>query len=154
LTSAFLAEHFGNALKVCIGIATIGPGVEDYARRVKSAGNLSFRFALEALSALALDAAVETYFSFLDEMLGREGLHSGVPFAPGETSGWPLQDQRVIFDALDGDLEKVTINDACLLIPRNSISFAVGIFDHPVKTEGDSHCSYCSMRETCLYRIR
>ena len=144
-------EKLGGAHACCIGIATLGAGVEEAARSMKEQGLLQ-SFALEALGAIALDAAIEEYFLFMDGLCAESGEFVGIPLSPGETVGWPIDDQHSIFDLLSEDLREVTITDSCLLIPKNSVSFLVGIYDHVVKEEGDSHCNYCSMRDRCLYR--
>lgn|GEM_PF-2558154 len=144
-------EKLDGAHACCVGIATIGSGVEDAARNMKEKG-LLYSFALEALGAIALDAAVEGYFRFMEDRCAASGDFVGVPLSPGETVGWPVEDQRTIYELLSEELQEVTITDSCLLIPKNSVSFLVGIYDHRVKEEGDSHCNYCSMRDKCLYR--
>jgi hypothetical protein len=141
-----------NGAHACtIGIATIGAGVEEASRDMKQRG-LLHSFALEALGAIALDLAAEMYFRHMDGLHAESGEYLGVPLSPGETRGWPIEDQRTIYELVEEELVDVAITDSCLLIPKNSISFLVGIHDHPVKEENDSHCNYCSMRDTCLYR--
>jgi hypothetical protein len=134
-----------------VGIATIGAGVEETAREMKRK-SLLHSLALEGLGAIALDAALEEFFRHLDDAAAESGVHAGVPFSPGETEGWPLEDQRVIYGLLEDELGDVAITDSCLLVPKNSVSFLMGMYDHAVREEGDSHCNYCSMRNTCLYR--
>jgi hypothetical protein len=146
-----VGKNLDNAHACCIGIATIGTGVESEARTIKERG-LLYSFALEALGAIALDAAVEEYFHHMENTLSASGNYLGVPLSPGETIGWPLEGQRRIFKLLQEELQDVTITESCLLVPKNSVSFLVGLYDHQVKEEGDSHCNYCSMREKCLYR--
>jgi hypothetical protein len=141
-----------DAQSVLIGIATIGSGVEDMAREAKSVHGLTHSFALEALGAIALDMGMEEYFTCYDEKLALTGLYTGVPLSPGETEGWILEDQLTIYNALQGELVDVSISEALMLIPKNSVSFLVGIYDHPVKGEHEFPCDYCSMRDNCLYR--
>ena len=96
--------------------------------------------------------AMEKFFTSYEHELGQEGLFPGVPMSPGETTGWDTRGQCSIYAILRDELEGVSITASCILIPKNSISFLVGMYDHPVKKEGDSHCTYCSMRENCFYR--
>jgi hypothetical protein len=141
-----------DAQSVLIGIATIGSGVEEKAREAKGVQGLTHSFALETLGAIALDMGIEEYFTRYDEKLATSGLFTGVPLFPGETEGWVLEDQLTIYNALQDELVDVSINQALMLIPKNSVSFLVGIHDHPVKGENEFHCDYCSMRDNCLYR--
>jgi hypothetical protein len=145
-------RHLSEAQSLCIGIATIGRGVEEEAARAKKERGMLHSLALEALGAIALDISLEGYFREYENRLDGEGLYVGVPMSPGETVGWDTRDQCSIFSILEEQLTDVSITESCLLIPRNSVSFIVGIYDHPVKKEGDSHCNYCSMRDSCLYR--
>lgn len=144
-------EKLSGAHACCVGIATIGAGVEEAARTEKEKGLLQ-SFALEALGAIALDAAIEEYFRRMDDLCAGSGEYLGVPLSPGETIDWSIEDQRTIYELLSEELQDVSITDSGLLIPKNSVSFLVGIYDHQVKEEGDSHCNYCSMRDKCLYR--
>jgi hypothetical protein len=141
-----------DAESVCIGIATIGDGVEEQARTVKTQRGLTHSFALEALGAIALDLALEEYFNTYEEKMIPDGLYTGVPLSPGETTGWRLEDQRTIYSLLEDEVEGMSITESCFLIPKNSVSFLVGIYDHQVKDENESHCNYCSMRDRCMYR--
>ncbi len=141
-----------DAQSVLIGIATIGSGVEDMAREAKGVNGLTHSFALEALGAIALDMGMEEYFRCYDEKLVPSGLYTGVALSPGDTEGWILEDQLTIYKALQEELVDVSISEALMLIPKNSVSFLVGIYDHPVKGENEFPCDYCSMRDNCLYR--
>jgi hypothetical protein len=147
-------EQLREARSVSVGIATIGPGVEEEMRQTKERHGILPAFALESLGAIALDMVLEEFFTDYEARLKKNDLFLGVPMAPGETTGWDTRDQCSIYSLLQGELEGVTITESCLLIPRNSLSFLVGMYDHPVKKEGDTHCNYCSMRDTCLYRGR
>ena len=146
-----VTERLDGAHASIVGIATIGAGVEEAAREMKESG-LLHSFALEALGAVALDAAVEEFFLHVESVHAESGEYVGVPLSPGETEGWTIEDQRTIYEILGEELCDVRITDSCLLIPKNSVSFLVCIYDHRVKDEGDSHCNYCSMRDKCLYR--
>jgi cobalamin-dependent methionine synthase I len=146
-----VAERLDGAHACIVGIATIGAGVEEAARDMKESGFLH-SFALEALGAVAIDAAMEEFFRHVDSVHSESGEYVGVPFSPGETEGWNIEDQRTIYEILGEELYDVRITDSCLLIPKNSVSFLVGIYNHRVKEEGDSHCNYCSMRDKCLYK--
>ena len=146
-----VVERLEGAHACIVGIATIGAGVEEAARDMKESG-LLHSFALEALGAVALEAAVEEFFRHMDSVHAESGEYVGVPLSPGETAGWNVEDQRTIYEILDEELRDMRITDSCLLIPKNSVSFLVGIYNHRVKEEGDSHCNYCSMRDKCLYR--
>lgn len=152
LKSGMVSGKLSDALHVMTGIATIGRGLEKKAQEIKQENGLTASFALEALAAIALDSAVEEFFTGFEAEHSNGGRYSGILMSPGETAGWLVEDQRTIYEMHREELPDMTITDACLLIPKNSISFLVGVFDYEVKKPEEGHCSYCSMRDKCIYK--
>jgi hypothetical protein len=146
-----LAEKFSNAGSVFAGIMTIGDKLEKRGRELKSEKGLIYSFAFDALALIAMDMAAKDFFTSMEQGLGSENLFLGAPMSPGESRGWAIEDQGTIFSMLEREVENVTINEASVLIPKNSASFIIGVYDHPTRAENDTNCIYCSMREKCMY---
>jgi hypothetical protein len=152
--SDLVCEKLSEALSVLVGILTIGSGLEERAREVKKRDGLTHAYAFESLALVALDMAAKEFFTGIEEDLEKRGRYLGVPLSPGETLGWNLEDQRTIYAMLEDEVEEITITDSHLLLPKNSASFVVGIYDYPVRREGETNCTYCSMRDRCAYKKR
>lgn len=152
LESDLLSEKLSNAQTVLVGIVTIGRALEDWAKAAKIQNGLTYAFAFESLALVAIDMAGKDFLLKIEKNLKKKGLYLGVPLSPGESAGWTIRDQRTIFEMVEDEVEGVSITDTDLLLPKNSASFAIGVYDHPVREEGETNCTYCSMRDRCMYR--
>jgi hypothetical protein len=70
---------------------------------------------------------------------------------PGQ-EGWSIWQQRVIFERLPTDEIGVRLTDSCLMIPRKSVSFVIGM--GPQMRPDAVACDFCSKREQCLWRVK
>jgi hypothetical protein len=70
---------------------------------------------------------------------------------PGQ-EGRAIWQQRVIFERLPTDEIGVRLTDSCLMIPRKSVSFVIGL--GPQMRPDAVACDFCSERERCLWRVK
>jgi len=70
---------------------------------------------------------------------------------PGQ-EGWPIQQQRVLFDLLPAGEIGVRLTASYLMLPRKSLSFVVGL--GPEMQPDAVTCDFCSKRERCAWRVR
>ena len=79
-------------------------------------------------------------------------MQTTIPLSPGMI-GWPVEiDQRQIFNVLDGNQVGVRLTADNLMLPRKSLTMVIGI-GSDVNGDGNT-CDYCSMGQTCHYRMR
>jgi hypothetical protein len=154
LESNLLSDKLSDAQCAFVGIVTIGKELEVRTKAAKIRNGLTYAFAFESLALVAIDMTAKDFFLTIEEELKEKGLYLGVPLSPGESIGWPIKDQRTIFEMVKDEVKGLSITETNLLLPKNSASFVVGVYDHPVREEGETNCSYCSMRERCMYRKR
>jgi len=65
--------------------------------------------------------------------------------------GWPVdKGQPQIFTLLDAAEIGVKLTPSYLMLPRKSLSLAIGIGSN-VLVEGTT-CDYCTMKDTCQYQ--
>jgi len=150
--SSFLSRKPGEAKKVLVGVFTIEPELEERGRELREEKGLMHSFICDALGIIIMDLATKEFIANIEKKLSFDIFYPGLPFSPGDTPEWQVEDQRKIFEYLEDEINGIKINEAGVLIPKNSASFIIGIYDHPVRKEGESNCTYCSMREKCLYR--
>lgn len=143
------ARALAGAEKVALAVCTIGPVLEKRTKQL---------FAEDPVRAMALDGAgVAALRKVSDLVIGdvreiaeEHGWGSGMRAQPGQ-EGWSIWQQRVIFEHLPTDEIGVSLTDSCLMIPRKSVSFVVGM--GPDMRPDAVACDFCSKRDRCPWRV-
>ena len=146
---ALAARALAGAEKVAMAVCTVGPALEEHINQL---------FADDPVRAMALDGAgvaalrdvSRVVIDKVQEIAADHGWGSGMRAQPGQ-EGWSIWQQRVIFGHLPADQIGVRLNDSCLMIPRKSVSFVVGI--GPDMRPDAVACDFCSKRERCPWRV-
>ena len=142
--SAKLARTLKDAQPVCSFVATIGPGLENEVERVMNRGRFADAYVLDAMASLAVEDVVEQFHRRMQRRLAANGKSVTLRFSPGYCD-WPLQQQADIFDQFGSDVElDVTLSDAFLMTPRQSVSGVFGVLDSP---DGSSFAGYNPCRK-------
>jgi hypothetical protein len=143
------ARVLAGASEAVAAVCTIGPALEERSAALFAAGY--------PLQGLAMDGAGTAAIRLLagavgvricDEATAR-GLRVGMSADPGQ-EGWPITQQRVLFDLLPAEKIGVRLTDSCLMLPRKSVSFVVGL--GPDMRADAVPCDFCSKRERCHWR--
>jgi cobalamin-dependent methionine synthase I len=143
------ARALAGATELAIAVCTIGSALEERMSALFAAG--------DALQALALEGAGIAAIKHLAMMLGVQicdaatahGLNVGMRASPGQ-EGWPIQQQRVLFDLVPAEKIGVRLTSSCLMLPRKSVSFVMGLGS---EMRADAvPCDFCSKRERCHWR--
>jgi hypothetical protein len=145
-----LVRHLLSQAKlVAIAICTIGPALEDLVSRSLS-DDPAFALALDSYGSAAIDALGDELCHLINFEAVKAGFKTTAPISPG-LNGWEIsQGQKAIFTLLNAEPIGVKLSASFQMIPRKSISLALGIGQHVV--EGGSSCDYCSMRDNCQHR--
>jgi cobalamin-dependent methionine synthase I len=90
---------------------------------------------LDAVGSEAVEAAADALMEKMDEEINRAaGPHTLTGrFSPGY-GDWDIREQHLIFRLLEGEKVRIKMTPSCLMVPRKSISFIVGI--RPGKRRG------------------
>jgi len=150
LEGPLAARALAGAEKVALAVCTIGPALE---ARIKQL------FAEDPVRAMALDGAGTAalrkisgaVIAKLEEIAADHDWGLGMRAQPGQ-EGWSIWQQQVIFKRLPTDDIGVHLTDSCLMIPRKSVSFAIGMGPH-MRPDAVA-CDFCSKRERCLWRVK
>ena len=137
------------ASELAVAVCTIGPALEERSAALFAAGHL--------LQGLAMDGAGTAAVRLLTGALGvricdeatARGLSVGMSASPGQ-EGWPITQQRALFGLLPAEKIGVRLTDSCLMLPRKSVSFVVGL--GPDMHADAVPCDFCSKRERCRWR--
>ena len=137
------------ASEAVAAVCTIGSALEERSAALFAAG--------QPLQGLAMDGAGTAAIRLLagavgvricDEATAR-GLSVGMSASAGQ-EGWPITQQRVLFGLLPTEKIGVRLTDSCLMLPRKSVSFVVGL--GPDMRADVVPCDFCSKRERCRWR--
>lgn len=143
------AQALAGAEKVALAVCTIGPMLE---------ARMNQLFPDDPVAAMALDGAgtaalrriSDVIIRNLEDVAADHNWGLGMRAQPGQ-EGWSIWQQRVIFDRLPAEEIGVRLNDSCLMIPRKSISFVMGM--GPDMRPDAVACDFCSKRERCPWRV-
>jgi len=136
-------EQFG------IAICTVGEAIEERARQLFAEREFPLAVMLDSVGS----AAVECLAEWVNDRLCQLALpHLRVTnrVSPGY-AGWRVEDQTAIFRLCAGTQIGVTLNQACVMTPAKSITFAVGIGAEARVDHYFTQCRRCWMRD-CAYR--
>jgi hypothetical protein len=146
------ANLMDEAQLACASVCTIGPDLEEEAKRLMSAGHNLDAYLLGEVGVFAVDVVMARVRRLIEEEAAKRTWGVGTELAPGQLAGWALAEQKLICSLLDIAAIGVRINDSGMLSPQKSASLLVGI--GPGYTAGTvcTPCDFCASRETCNYR--
>ena len=133
-----------------VAICTIGPALEERVSELFGNKDYALGVMLDTVGSEAVEGVANHVNYLFCQMANGPGLSTGPRLSPGYGK-WDLTDQKSIFALLPGQDIGVHLTEQCMMIPRKSISFCVGIgkaLGHPVIT---TPCRHCNM-EACSYR--
>jgi len=143
------ARALAGAEKVAVAVCTIGPALE---------GRVKQLFAEDPVRAMALDGAgvaalgkvSDAVMADVRDIAEEHQWGAGMRAQPGQ-EGWPIRQQRGIFEYLPVDEIGVHLTDSYLMIPQKSVSFVLGM--GPDMRPDAVACDFCSKRSRCPWRI-
>jgi hypothetical protein len=146
-----VARALAGAAEVAVAICSIGRALDERVLALFATDN--------PMRALALDGAGTAAVKQLAVMVGlricdaatARGWSVGMRASPGQ-EGWPIQQQRVLFGLVPGEKIGVQLSSSCLMLPRKSVSFVIGL--GPELRADAVPCDFCSKRERCQWRAQ
>jgi len=149
-SSGKISGYIKGASHLAIFLVTIGDGIENMASELTKdkeplEGYLLDRtgsFAVESL-AESIEKKIRRDYSILGKSISRR-------YSPGYCD-WPIEEQRILAKILDFSKVGVSLNEACMMQPKKSISAIVAIADKGIFTESGSTCEICEKKD-CSYR--
>ncbi len=143
-------DRWGPVATLGLAVCTLGGAIEDRIESLFARREFPVASMLDSLGSAAVEALAEAVLrAVCAERLGR-----GLRVTPRESPGhprWPIEEQRKVFALLPGEAIGVRLNPSCIMTPRKSLSFAVGVGPEAKMGSGLSPCQSCEMRG-CAYR--
>ena len=144
-----VARALAGATEIGLAVCTIGPALDERVAELFAAGDPVRALALDGAGIGALGGS-RLISERIREQAAPRGLRIGMRASPGQ-EGWPIQQQRVLFDLLPAEEIGVRLTESCLMLPRKSVSFVVGL--GPEMRPDAVTCDFCSKRERCRWRV-
>jgi hypothetical protein len=151
LSGRLVGNLLGGAQEVIILVCTLGAALENRASQYFAEGFPARGYLLDGLGTVALGRLAETARREIEASAQARGLQASTPISPGHAD-WRLAEQRVLFDLLPSRETGVTLTQTYLMVPRKSLSMAVGLGEKMITHTEGTQCQYCSLQKTCTYR--
>ena len=146
---ALVARAFAGATELSIALCTIGPALDQKVAALMESGETFKAITLDGAGVAAIGAVSAAAAEKMVAAARARGLQTGMKASPGQEE-WPLEQQRTVFELLPAADLGVRLTDSCLMLPRKSVTFAIGI--GPEMREDALPCDFCTKRERCQWR--
>lgn len=145
------ARALAGATEVALAVCTVGAALDERVTALFGGGDPVRALALDGAGIAAVAAVAWMVNERICEQASTRGLRTGMRAEPGQ-EGWPIRQQRELFSLVPAEEIGVRLTESCLMLPRKSLSFAVGL--GPEMRADAAACDFCSKRERCRWRAR
>ncbi len=145
-----IAKEWEGSQLLAMAVCTIGSALEQKVAELFAQREFAKAMMLDSVGS----AAVESVADEVNYAICQRAETLGLKTSPRSSSGygkWNLTDQRVLLGATHAYRIGVRLNEQYMMIPRKSVSFAIGIGSIMVGAEDATPCRRCG-REGCEYR--
>ncbi len=144
-----VARKLAGCQGVFLAVASLGKKLEEEMDKASQSA-LPWQFALDGFGTAAIGALSNAACRFFAALAVKEGVRATNQFYPG-MRGWPLAEgQTQIFALVDAHSIGVALNPSFLMVPRKSLSLAVGFGAH-ARPAGHL-CDECGVSAKCRHK--
>ena len=149
--SPTVSELLKKCEKVAIFLATINDPLEEVVGHLSEDNSTLQATVLDAVGSVAADQVAEVVEDKVRELANEQGLSVSRRFSPGYC-GWDVDQQRAVFEVMNGNSMGIELTEECIMLPRKSVSGIIGIGTLSKEVEGYNPCITSSNRNCCSYR--
>lgn len=152
---AIKSSHISKSLRKCnsvtVFLATVGEKMDDVVHTLMKQKKMTDASIYDAIGSVAVEETVENFHRRFDSDVEERNEKTTLRFSPGYCD-WQIQEQRKIFQIVEGDMVGVRLNSECLMIPEKSVSgiFGVGQIEE-IDRSTVNPCGLCGMHR-CIAR--
>ena len=143
--SQIIAHLMQGCQKAVIFAVTIGGLLEMKVQQLAKAGRVLEEAVVDAVGSAAAEQAAAAVQNRVREIANAQGMGISLRFSPGYCD-WAIDQQTMIFHALNGRSAGIRLTDSCLMVPRKSVSGVIGMSAHGKDLETWSPCRTCKQR--------
>jgi hypothetical protein len=148
-----LPATFPEAKELAIIICTIGPKLEKQASEYTQSGEALRGMMLDGIGSAAVDMLVPEVLKPIATEAAARGYEISSPINPG-MPGFAMTEQWNLMELSQAQEIGVSLTHSGILIPRKSVSMAIGIGPRMTRWTQAQVCARCSLKETCPYKIQ
>ena len=145
-----IAQLLAQCHKVVVFLATIGKHLEETVCRLAEDGLIVQSAVLDAIGSVAVERVADFAQGRIGEVASDQGLVISPRFSPGYCD-WDIEQQEMLFRAVDGDSAGIRLTEGHLMVPRKSVSGIIGIGPSNGDVENYNPCKTCD-RHDCRGR--
>jgi hypothetical protein len=124
--SKVIAQLLKQCEEVAVFLTTIGDYLEEMVRQLAEDGLVLRAAVLDAIGSSAAEKMADLVQGKIEEEAHAQGLHISRRFSPGYCD-WDVKQQKMVFQAMNGDSAGIRLTEGCLMLPRKSVSGIIGI---------------------------
>jgi hypothetical protein len=140
--SEVIARLLEDGDKAAIFLVTIGDPLEKMVGQLAEDRLVVQATVLDAIGSVAVESVANFVQERVEEVAQTQGLCISRRFSPGYCD-WDIGQQRMMFQAMNGDYADVHLTDGCLMVPQKSISGIIGIGPRHSSVEHYNPCRSC-----------
>jgi len=135
LSGENINSFLSGAEKCAVMAVTIGHKIDSAIGRYERTGKITNALLLDCVATALVEELADKVNSEIEQKAQKEGFYCKHRFSPGY-GDFPLETQKRIIPLLSCEKRiGVTLNDACLMSPRKSVTAVIGFF----KKEGEKN---------------
>lgn len=146
--SEVIARLLEQCEKVAVLTLTIGRHLEETAYQLAKDGHILQAAVLEAIGSDAAERLADFVQNKISDVANSMGLCDSRRFSPGYCD-WDVSQQRMVFQAMNGNRAGIRLTEGCLMLPRKSISGIIGL--GPPSVKDYNPCQTCD-KQDCVGR--
>jgi len=142
--SEVIARLLENCNKVAVFLTTIGSYFEETVNQLAEDTFVLQAAVLDAIGSGAVEKLANTVQTMVGDEASTDGLYISQRFSPGYCD-WNVEQQEMVFQAMNGDSAGIKLTEECLMLPRKSVSGIIGI--GPREVADYNPCRTCDKRD-------
>ena len=150
LKSEVVARLLEQYQQVAVFALTIGSRLEEMVSLLTKRGRMLKATVLDGIGSDAAEKLADSVQNEIGELASIHGLCISQRFSPGYCD-WDVSQQRMIFQAMNGDFAGIRLTEDCLMLPQKSISGVIGIGPCD-DVETYNPCLTCEKHGNCQWR--
>jgi len=140
--SKIIAKMLEQCEMVAVFALTIGDRLEKMVYKLADDGLVLQATVLDAIGSVAVESVADSMQNMLIAVTSAQGLCTSRRFSPGYCD-WEIDQQKMVFQAMNGDSADVLLTNEYLMVPQKSLSGIIGIGTCEHNIQNYNPCNTC-----------